>query len=140
MTRKCVLWGGVGLLALALAGFAVWIFTLPPPSAVAAPPVAAGEAKTFLEHVLAAHREREASVTARAPVRVRARARWAPPGDQDDAVSYMHPRTAILPCARSHEKCSSERGGDEARLRQARLRAIERDRIIQVLPDQGAAR
>jgi len=43
MTRKRVLWSGVGLLALALAGFAVWIFNLPPPSAVAAPPIAAGE-------------------------------------------------------------------------------------------------
>jgi transcriptional regulator GlxA family with amidase domain len=59
MTRKRILWAGLGAVALALAGFAAWILSLPPaPAAVAPPPIAEEETRAALAALKPPKRER----------------------------------------------------------------------------------
>ncbi|WP_159587822.1 DJ-1/PfpI family protein [Chelativorans xinjiangense] len=59
MNLKLVLWGGIGVLLLAVAVFATWVFSLPPARAAAAqPPISAEEAVATLSALRPPRRER----------------------------------------------------------------------------------
>lgn len=58
MRLKHVLWGGLAVIALGVAGFAVWVATLPSPAAATAPPIPEQEAAETLRALMPPKRER----------------------------------------------------------------------------------
>jgi putative intracellular protease/amidase len=60
MTRRLIVWGGLGAVALAAAGGAAWILSLPqaPPALTAAPPIAKQEADATLHALKPPKRQR----------------------------------------------------------------------------------